>query len=106
MGIQIIIIMYVNLFFTIYQGRVRPFIKRSMNRLEYTNESLTSLGFMTYVSFTDFTGPVEQLNMGYVLLSFLFLKVAINLMIVVSILYTKMKLISIKIYNIVDRKLV
>jgi hypothetical protein len=58
-GIQMMLILYMNLIMSLYQGIARPFNRKLFNAIEFTNEVLITYAFYCFLAFTDFVGILD-----------------------------------------------
>ena len=84
--IQILGILYLNIFMTWYQGAKRPLIERFDNRLELTNEFFISICSILMMTFTHAVqDALTQYYYGWALVGTILLLCAVNLTIVIGI---------------------
>ena len=105
-GIQIVLVLYINLAIFLFQGMTRPFNQRSFNSLELLNETLITYAFYCFTAFTDFVSEIEtQTLMGYFILLIILILILFNMSIICYIVVRNLNLILIKYYRILEKKL-
>ena len=105
-GIQIVLVLYINMAIFLFQGMVRPFNQRSFNSIELLNETLITYAFYCFTAFTDFVSEIEtQILMGYFILLIIFILIMFNMSVISYIVVKNINLILIKYYRIIERKI-
>ena len=79
LGIQLLILLYFNLFSVIYIGNFRPFNFRKKNKIELFNEGVIYALTATLTIFTDFCPEVNmRYNTGWMCVGCMVFNVVIN----------------------------
>lgn len=80
---QVLTIMYMNLFFFVFVGNIQPFKQLFMNRLNLFNESIILHLTIIMVLFTDFCPwPVAKYNLGWMYVIELTIFLIVNLILI------------------------
>ena len=97
---QIISLLLLNLFLTIYVGSSKPFILPLENKLELFNEWIIFLSALHMIVFTDFLDDLDaQFLMGWSLVGACIIKMVVNLVFVIYFSYKFFYLLIVKYYN-------
>jgi hypothetical protein len=77
--IQLLVCLYLALFFTIFVGNFKPYVSRHKNRTEWYNESTIFHATFLLILFTDFVPDAEvQNDCGWVLIAVVLLNMLVN----------------------------
>ena len=77
---QLMLIMYMNIFFVLYQGHIKPLEARLYNRIELFNEFLVGCCTFYALCFTDWVPTKkDQSEYGYHLLAILGVLIIVNI---------------------------
>jgi hypothetical protein len=84
-GLQIHIFSYLNLFYVMYLGLVRPHDVSQMTSSELVNESILMLTCYHFILFTDFVDNLQtRINLGWSLAAFIGLLLAFNVAMILT----------------------
>ena len=105
-GIQIVLVLYINIAIFLFQGMVRAFNQRSFNSIELLNETLITYAFYCFTAFTDFVSEIEtQILMGYFILLIILILILFNISIICYVVVRNVNLILVKYYRVMVRNL-
>ena len=83
---QVILMCYMNMLISMYQGFVKPMEHPMHNKIEYFNESVIWICTVLMMGFTEFTyfDPVEEvhLGVGWVMIVIIWILIVVDLMFV------------------------